>query len=129
MWRWSRSALVNPRHTLRAASAVCVATLALFASEKSARFAFDDITVSSGIHFVGENGATPEKHMIETMGSGVGLLDYNRDGRLDIIFVNGGGRPGSPEASHNRLALYANLGNNKFEDQTAAAHLTGSFET
>jgi hypothetical protein len=59
----------------------------------------------------------------------VGLFDYNRDGRLDILFVNGGGRPGSLEGGHDRLALYANLGNNKFEDRTAAAHLTGSFDT
>jgi enediyne biosynthesis protein E4 len=67
--------------------------------------------------------------MIETMGSGVGMLDYDRDGRIDLLFVSGGGRPGSPEAGHDRLALYRNLGNNKFENHTAAAHLTGSFDT
>ena len=67
--------------------------------------------------------------MIETMGSGTGMLDYDGDGRLDLIFVSGGGRPGSVEASHNRLALYRNLGGGKFEDRTESAHLMGSFDT
>ena len=95
----------------------------------SQRIAFEDITGKSGIRFSAENGVSPEKRMIETMGSGVGIFDYDRDGRLDLVFVNGGGRPGSTEAGHNRLALYRNLGNNKFEDRTASAHLSGSFDT
>ena len=90
---------------------------------------FEDITAASGIRFSNENGATPEKRMIETMGSGAGVLDFDGDGRLDLIFVNGGGRPGSVESTHDRLALYRNLGHNQFEDQTAAAHLGGGFDT
>jgi hypothetical protein len=90
---------------------------------------FEDTTAKSGIHFSAENGASSDKFMIETMGSGVGLFDYDGDGRLDIILVSGGGRPGSPEAARNRLALYRNEGAGKFSDQTAAAHLTGSFDT
>jgi hypothetical protein len=90
---------------------------------------FEDITAKTGIHFTAENGASPEKFMIETMGSGVGLFDYDGDGRLDIILVSGGGRPGSPEAAHNRLTLYRNDGAGKFSDQTSAARLAGSFNT
>lgn len=93
------------------------------------KITFEDITASSGVRFSTENGASPEKRMIETMGSGVGVFDYDGDGRLDLVFVNGGGKPGSAEAGHNRLALYRNLGNNKFEDSTASAHLSGSFDT
>jgi enediyne biosynthesis protein E4 len=101
----------------------------LVAATAAGRFVFEDITASSGIRFSAENGASPEKKMIETMGSGVGVLDYDRDGRPDFVFVSGGGKPGSVEAGHDRLALYRNLGNNKFEDRTAAAHLIGSFDT
>jgi hypothetical protein len=114
----------------------CLRTLAallgagvLLTATTARRIVFEDITAASGIGFAGENGASPEKRMIETMGSGVGVLDYDKDGKLDLIFVSGGGRPGSIEAGHNRLALYCNLGNDKFEDRTAAAHLTGSFDT
>ena len=93
------------------------------------RFVFEDVTALSGIRFSAENGATPEKLMIETMGSGVGVFDYDQDGRLDLVFVSGGGKPGSDAASRNRIALYRNEGNWKLTDGTAAAGLSGSFET
>jgi hypothetical protein len=109
--------------------AVFLAAGFLLLAAPSRRFVFEDITAASGVRFVNTNGASPEKAMIETMGSGVGMLDYDHDGRVDLILVNGGGRPGSAEASHNRLALYRNLGNGKFEDRTAAAHLEGNFGT
>ncbi len=67
--------------------------------------------------------------MIETMGSGVGVLDFDRDGLPDLVFVSGGGRPGSAQAAHDRLALYRNVGGNRFEDRTSAAHLSGSLDT
>ncbi len=111
------------------ATACLLAAGLLVAATAARRFIFEDITASSGIRFSAENGASPEKKMIETMGSGVGVLDYDRDGRPDVVFVNGGGRPGSVEASHDRLALYRNLGNNRFVDRTVAAHLSGSFDT
>jgi enediyne biosynthesis protein E4 len=43
-----------------------------------------------GIDFILQNSPTPRKFLIETMPGGVGLLDYNNDGLLDIFFVNGG---------------------------------------
>lgn len=98
-------------------------------ADTSRRFVFEDISAASGIRFSNENGASAEKMMIETMGSGLAVLDYDGDGRPDLVFVNGGGKPHSAGAGHDRLALYRNLGNNKFEDRTASAKLTGSFDT
>jgi enediyne biosynthesis protein E4 len=43
-----------------------------------------------GVDFVLRNSPTSRKYLIETMPGGVGLLDYNNDGLLDIFFVNGG---------------------------------------
>ena len=43
-----------------------------------------------GVDFVQRNSPTSRKYLIETMCGGVGLLDYNNDGLLDIFFVNGG---------------------------------------
>ena len=111
-------------------SSLClVAAMMLAANSGIQRIQFEDATARSGVRFANENGASPDKKMIETMGSGVGVVDYDGDGRLDILFVHGGGQPGSTEAAHNRLALYRNLGNGKFEDRTAAAHLSGGFDT
>jgi hypothetical protein len=48
------------------------------------------VTHEVGIRFVHVNSPTPQKYLIETMGGGVALVDYNNDGLLDIFFVNSG---------------------------------------
>ncbi len=50
---------------------------------------FVDITAKSHVVFNGQASYTPKKYLIETMGSGVALFDYDNDGLLDIFFVNG----------------------------------------
>ena len=50
---------------------------------------FVDVTTASGVHFEGQAYHTSKKYLIETMGSGVALFDYDNDGRLDIFFANG----------------------------------------
>ena len=57
------------------------------ASEQPGRFV--DVTMASGVHFNGQAYHTSKKYLIETMGSGVALFDYDNDGRLDIFFANG----------------------------------------
>jgi enediyne biosynthesis protein E4 len=59
----------------------------LIAGESFVKF---HVNRARGIDFIQNNSATPQKHLIETMGGGVALLDYNQDGRLDIFLVNGG---------------------------------------
>ncbi len=63
--------------------------------------------------FTHRSGATVQKHLPEAMGSGVGLLDYDNDGRLDIFFANDAGES----------SLFRNLGNFKFADVTVQADL------
>ena len=50
---------------------------------------FVDITQKSRIDFLAQASHTSKKYLIETMGSGVALFDYDNDGRLDIFFANG----------------------------------------
>jgi hypothetical protein len=50
---------------------------------------FVDITAKSHLLFDGHASHTKMKYLIETMGSGVALFDYDNDGLMDIFFVNG----------------------------------------
>src|SRR2546428_6849618 len=61
----------------------CVAILA------SATHSFE-LFHPAGIDFTLRNSPTSQKYLIETMGGGVALLDYNNDGLLDVFFVNSG---------------------------------------
>jgi hypothetical protein len=48
-----------------------------------------DVTYALNINFEYVASHTSRKYLIETMGSGVALFDYDNDGRLDIFVVNG----------------------------------------
>jgi tetratricopeptide (TPR) repeat protein len=87
---------------------------------------FVDIAGSAGITFKLQHSPTPEKHQIETMAGGVAVLDYDRDGLMDLYFTNGADSPSlrrSGSAQWNRL--YRNRGSGKFEDVTATAGVQG----
>lgn len=84
-----------------------------------------EIHERAGIEFVHRHGGSGKKYMVETMGSGGGILDYDGDGLEDIYLIQGGALPGyrGPEPLHN--ALYRNLGDGTFEDVTVAARAEG----
>ena len=94
---------------------------------------FEDVTTAAGVHFLNRASHTEKKYLIETMGSGVALFDYNNDGRLDIFAVNGapivapmakGSVPQKTGPEYwNRL--YRNNGDGTFTDVTAQAGLAG----
>ncbi len=86
---------------------------------------FLDVAEAAGLHFKHWNGASPEKYVIETMGSGVAFLDYNNDGLLDIYLVNGGTVPGHPAVAPVRNALNRNNGDGTFTDVTNEAGVGG----
>ncbi|HET6176070.1 MAG TPA: VCBS repeat-containing protein, partial [Candidatus Sulfotelmatobacter sp.] len=82
---------------------------------------FVDVARSSGITFCHDNAASPEKFLIETMGSGCGWIDYDQNGLLDLYLVNGAAtRVYSPKQPL-RSALYRNNGDGTFADITAKA--------
>ncbi|MCU1250193.1 MAG: ASPIC/UnbV domain protein [Edaphobacter sp.] len=93
---------------------------------KSGPVLFQDVAQKAGLATWKHTMGTPEKHyIIESNGSGVGLLDYDNDGWLDIYFVNGStvdattGKAGAPKA-----ALFHNNHDGTFTDVAAKAGVT-----
>ena len=86
---------------------VCVG-LAGGASAQQIRFL--DGSEGSGIQFIHYTGASGEKYVMESIGSGCGLFDYDGDGDLDVYLVNGAPLPGSRFDKTPRNRLYRNEG-------------------
>jgi hypothetical protein len=84
---------------------------------------FQDVAAAAGLTTWTHHMGTPAKNfIIETVGSGVALLDYDNDGWLDIYLVNGStydamaGKSTPPHA-----ALFHNNHDGTFTDVTAKA--------
>jgi len=79
-----------------------------------------DITASTGIHF--EHQSSPEaKFIVESMGGGVALIDYDRDGWPDIFFTNAQNVDMALHGKKSRSALYHNNHDGTFTDVTDQA--------
>jgi hypothetical protein len=81
---------------------------------------FTDITQKAGITF--KHVYSPEKkYIVESMGGGVALFDYDNDGYLDIFFVNSLTVDLVKSGGKTRSALYHNNGDGTFTDVTDKA--------
>src|SRR5215475_9129974 len=95
---------------------------------------FSDITDHAGLKFQYESSHTTKKYLLETMGPGVALFDYDNDGLLDIFVVNGAPladpmRKGAiPQKSGPKYwnRLYHQKKDGTFEDVTETAGLQGA---
>ena len=101
----------------------CIATL----NAAETTLHFTEQTQQAGIHFKHANGASKEKYLPETMGSGGLFFDYNNDGHLDIYLVNGGTISGARQGTYRDPkqvnVLYRNRGDGTFVDATVEAQL------
>ncbi|MPZ16879.1 MAG: CRTAC1 family protein [Luteitalea sp.] len=85
---------------------------------------FVDIAVEAGLTARNVSGNPSRKqYIVEAVGNGVALFDYDNDGRLDIFLANGSTLDNSVDAAAETHRLYRNLGNLRFQDVTHAAGL------
>jgi hypothetical protein len=123
---------------MRARGTICPTALALLllaggrgagssgAAEREYQPIVFELMANTGVDFVVEPSRTENCHQPETMISGVALLDYDNDGRLDIYLVSGATMPGLEKTEprhYNRL--FRNLGGWRFEDVTERAGVQG----
>ena len=95
---------------------------------------FVDLSTNLGVRFQHEAPHTSKKYLLETMGSGVALFDYDNDGRLDLFLVNGAeiSDPSQPDAIPAKTGpkywnrLYHQKSDGTFEDVTEKAGLQGA---
>ena len=96
---------------------------------------FADVASAAGVRAEMRCGGPEKRWIPEANGSGAAWLDYDNDGLLDLLIVNGSdmdqlrkavaGQPPAP--STNGVYLFHNLGNGKFEDVTTRAGLANAY--
>src|SRR5882724_13057518 len=110
-----------------AAIVALTVTIVIGAQTDKNSIRFEDITSRSGLDFVTDSSPTPNKNQPETMISGIGLIDYDNDGYLDIFLINGAAIPSLRKESpkyYNRL--FHNNHDGTFTDVTVKAGLVGA---
>ncbi len=101
-------------------------TIVLFAAALQAQFQgeFHDVSSEAGLRVKLTSGSPEKPYILESMSGGVGLIDYDNDGWLDVYLVNGSTiaaeRKGDNPASDR---LYRNNGDGTFTDVSTRAGL------
>jgi hypothetical protein len=90
------------------------------------RIQFRELAKAAGITFTHQHSETDLHYVPEIMGSGVAWLDYDQDGYMDLLFIQGGQFP--PDPAHQprtppTCRLYRNMGDGTFADVTEKAGL------
>jgi len=100
---------------------VVAATLGLAAAD--APFRFVDVARESGITLLNIAGSKDKRYLIDSTGNGAAFFDYDRDGDLDVLIVNGSSLERLKNGGDQMVALYRNDGGGRFTDVTARSGL------
>src|SRR5688500_19247354 len=87
---------------------------------------FREVAAGAGLEFRHVNGATGRYHLPEIMGAGGALLDYDLDGDLDVLLLQGRALDGHGPAPGGHRLFRNDLGSSagpplRFTDVTARA--------
>ena len=83
--------------------------------------AFENIAAAAGVTFTHINGASADKYLVETMGSGALFFDYDNDGWIDLFLVDGGSVADNALNARARHRLFRNTGKGVFKDATESS--------
>ena len=121
------------RRMLRAMAAILFVSAALAVTApregqpRATAFSFTNVAPEAGVTApIVFGGVAANKFLLETTGTGVAWIDYDADGRLDLLLVNGSRLEGFPSGQAPTNHLYRNRGDGTFEDVTVRAGLDAS---
>lgn len=84
---------------------------------------FEDVSKQAGLT-VSHHSSPDKRYILESMSGGVGFMDCDNDGKLDIILVNGSSVDRYRQGGDPMITLYRQEGDLKFKDITQQAGLT-----
>jgi len=95
---------------------------------------FNDVTAQSRVNFIHAASKTPSKYLLETMGGGVAIFDFDNDGHMDLFFTNGAvlkdamAKDDAPDKTQPKYwnRLYQQKPDGTFTDVTERAGLKGA---
>ena len=126
------------RHSIAAVSVcsiVCAGALLSVPAEQASPLQFLDRAAEAGIHAVMRCGGPDKRWIPEANGSGAAWLDYDNDGFMDLLIVNGSDMSRlrktmageTVTGAEGSVYLYHNLRNGRFEDVTRKSGLTNPY--
>jgi len=107
-----------------AAAALLLAADLIAVRAAAPPFKFVDVARESGVTLLNVAGTKSKSYLIDSTGNGAAFLDYDRDGDLDILIVNGSSLSRFKSGGDQMVALYRNDGGGHFTDVTASSGLT-----
>lgn len=107
----------------------------LLSAVKESPIRFENFAAKAGIHATLQHGGPEKKWIPEANGSGCAALDFDNDGLLDLLIVNGTTMEKLretvaghiPSNANSGVFLYHNLGEGRFEDVTMKAGLSSPY--
>ena len=98
--------------------AMLLASLVFFASASGAAIRLVDVAAEAGLTLLNVCGGPSKDYIVEVNGNGAAFFDYDNDGDLDVLIVNGSTLDGMRRRGDPMLALYRNDGKGHFDDVT-----------
>lgn len=106
---------------MRSWAAVLLACLWIGTASAQRSVTFENIASAAGVAFTHVNGASKDKYLAETMGSGALFFDYDNDGWIDLFIVDGGSLADPAVDARARHRLFRNTGKGVFTDVTESS--------
>jgi len=105
------------------AAAAAVLLLSFLLGERPLPYHFVDRTEELGLNFEYVSGREGRHWAIEQTGTGMGFIDHDNDGLLDVYFAQGHYLPGSPRRDEDvRNQLFHHFKDIGFHDETVATN-------